>query len=134
MKNKAIKISIFCAAIALPLSLMVGNLVGLILKNNNPSNIDITADLAYLKPILISSYLTFGLMCLIAAISGILSLRGEHKNQAKLSLIMLFVILLSCLVAGVAQKQTQSVESNYSKSQIIDLYKQFNIKESKVFK
>jgi hypothetical protein len=57
------------ASIATPITLLVSGLVAWLYKSNNPDNVDITAGLAYLRPILISTFATFGVLMLLRCIS-----------------------------------------------------------------
>lgn len=63
-------ISVVLLALALPVTLAVSQIVAAILKGVDPDNVDITQGLAYLSQILITGWLTFGLI--MAAVAGLI--------------------------------------------------------------
>lgn len=128
MTIKHSKISIAAAALSVPAAFMAGNLTTLILKSNNPDNVDITAGLAYLRPILIVSFTTFGVLCLISLVFGIIGLRKDDKSLSKFSLILLVALLLVSLTAGLLQKQTDKIEKDYSQKQFNSLFQELQTK------
>ena len=112
--NKNGRRAIFCAALALPLSLLVSGTIAWYLKTNNPDNVDITAGLAYLRPILVSAFATFTIVMLVGLVSA---LRGrKHDASPELSYIALaLVIALTALslAAGVANKGASDAQDRY---------------------
>ncbi len=133
MNQKHAKISLAASALALPVALMAGNLTSLILKTNNPDNVDITANLAYLRPTLIVSFTIFGVLCVISLVFAIISMRKGDKSLSKFSLVVLVAVLLVSLAAGLLQKQTDAIERDYSKQRFDTLFQQLhkNLNEKK---
>ncbi len=128
MNTKHARISLAAAALTLPAALMAGNLTALILKSSNSDNVDITAGLAYLRPILVVSFTTFGLLCLISLIFGIIGLRKGDRSLSKFSLVLLVTILVVSLAAGLLQKQTDQLERDYSEKQFNGLVEDLQTK------
>lgn len=133
MNQKHAKISLAASALALPVAFTAGNLTSLILKANNPDNVDITAGLAYLRPTLIVSFTTFGILCAIGLIFAIIGMRKGDKSLSKFSLIVLVAVLLVSLSAALLQQRIDRVEKTYSKQQFNTLFQQLhkNLNEKK---
>jgi hypothetical protein len=129
MKHKYSTISFVCTALAVPMAMLVGLTTGLILKSSNPSNVDITAGLAYLTQGLVAGYATLAIFALSGVVFGVLGLKTEYRKIAKASLTTLALVILAAVGTGLVQKRTDTVEANYSKQQVQDLFKQFRLKK-----
>jgi uncharacterized membrane protein len=121
--NKDGKRAIICAALALPLSLVVSGTIAWYLKANNPDNVDITAGLAYLRPILVSAFVTFGVLMLVAFVSA---LRGRRRDASPelstLGLALIITLVLVSLVAGVASNRASKAEDRYRDQQTQEFF------------
>ena len=117
--NKFGKISIIAASTALPVALIVSGLVSWQLKSSNPDNVDITQGLAYLRPILVSSFIVFGVFIVLSLITGLLALkRDQDISLGKLGLVLAVTVLLLSTVAGVASnKASHSVDTYREKKE-----------------
>lgn len=115
--------SVISASIALPLSLLVSTTITWYLKARNPDNVDITAGLAYLRPILIAGFITF-ILCMAAAVW--FGLRGKRQDSspelALLGLTLVVVITLLSFASGVAQKGVSDAEDTYRSQQSKELF------------
>lgn len=117
MKNIKGLVSITSAALLIPVTQTVAHLVGFNLKNSNPDNVDVTAGLAYLRPILLITIATTIFMVLLSAISGILAIKkDEDKRFGKLGLTLLVLCFAMLIISNGVQNLEQDV--------ITDAYKQ----------
>lgn len=83
------------AALAVPVTLLMAQLVGVYYRSSNPDNVDITQGLAYLRPIMVAAWLTFGVMvALVVALISKMYKRDGNFAQAKLPLSLLVVIVI----------------------------------------
>ena len=93
--NKFGKVSLFTAGIMYPAAALVGGLVAWNLKSGNRDNVDITAGLAYLRPILVTGFVLFGVLFATSLVSGVLALKKDQdKSIGKLALILLATIVI----------------------------------------
>lgn len=89
------KSSLYAAAIVLSslviaLPIFVGRVVEAILDTVNPADIDTSADLAYLREILVSSFVVVGLLIVvIIVVLAILYRRAKTLDAIKLPLLIL---------------------------------------------
>lgn len=112
--NKFGKTSLVLASVALPLTLLVSGIISWHLKGTNPDNVDITAGLAYLKPILTATLVTFGVTWVSSFLLGIIGLKKDtSKEFAKLGLSILLVVTALSLVAGIANKNANDAVDVY---------------------
>ena len=114
-------IAVTLIALALPLTLLVSQLVTAYLKSNNPDNVDITQGLAYLRPILIAGWVTFGvIMASVAGLIVAMYRRDGNFIEAKLPLILsvLLVIILGGWMA--VNSYTDQVEEDYRQAHRTD--------------
>lgn len=128
MKEKFTKSAHVFIALALPIAFLAGTLTSLFLKTNNPDHIDITADLAYLRPALYAGYATLVIILLLGFIASLLNLNSDRKRYAKATLITMLIVILCVVGSALAQKRVEQVEKNYSKQHVQDLFKQFYLK------
>lgn len=105
------------AASFVPAGLAVGALVGGVLKLQNPDSVDVWNELAYLKPILLSSFAVVAVTILAALIYIVLIVKYEKRvsGSAKLPLtvLLLNLLLVSCIFFG--QSLTRTAEDNWAK-------------------
>lgn len=117
--NKFGKVSIITAGLVLPLTLFISGLLAWYLKTNNPDNVDITAALAYLRPVLLTAIGTFSLFWLISLGSGLLGLKKDNSDEySKIGLILLILITLISAGAGISVKKTSDAEASYQAGSI----------------
>lgn len=89
------KSSLYAAAIVLSslviaLPIFVGRVVEAILDTVNPADVDTTAELAYLREILVSSFVVVGLLIVvIIVVLAILYRRAKTLDAIKLPLLIL---------------------------------------------
>ncbi len=112
--NKFGKVSLFTAGIMYPTAALAGGLVAWNLKSGNPDNVDITAGLAYLRPILVTGFILFGVLFIVSLISGVLALRRDQdRSLGKLSLVLLATILVFSGAAAFANAKTDNAIDQY---------------------
>lgn len=112
--NKFGKVSIITAGLVLPVALLLSGVVAWQLKTTNPDAVDITAGLAYLRPILVTSFTTFGLIWLVSLVSGILGLKKDASpDYSKLGLLLLVLITITSVGAGITSKGVSDAEDAY---------------------
>ena len=112
--NKFGKISIVTAGLVLPISLLISGLVTWHLKSTNPDNVDITAGLAYLRPILVTGYTLFISIWLVSLVSAVLGLKKDATAEyARLGLILLVLVTITSLGAGISAKGAGDAEEAY---------------------
>lgn len=129
MKEKISKSGLIFISLAAPVGLLVGTLTALILKIHNPSNVDITAEIAYLRPSLYAGYGSLAVLLVLGCISSVISYKNGRKNLSKATFVTLAIVIFCVAGAAIAQQQVTKVEASYTKSQLQDLYKQFNFKK-----
>lgn len=127
MKEKFAKLSLVFVALAVPLALFIGTALGYALKAINPSNVDITADLAYLGTALTAGYGTLALFLLLGFIGALIGFKNGHQKTAKATLLTILLIIVCVVGAAVAQKMTTKVEQDYTKQQVKNLYNQLQL-------
>ena len=128
MKEKISKSAHIFVALAVPLAFLVGTLTSLVFKTTNPDHVDITADLAYLKPSLYAGYGTLLVLLSLGLIASLLSFKSGAQKYAKTTLITLLIIVVCVAGSALAQKRTDQVEATYSKQQVQSLFKQMFLK------
>lgn len=64
-----------CAALALPVTVLLGGAVAWFYKARNPDDVDITAGPACLRPILLTTFGTFLVMAILTIALAVLGLR-----------------------------------------------------------
>ncbi|MCA9308738.1 hypothetical protein KC973_00010 [Candidatus Saccharibacteria bacterium] len=112
--NKFGKISIIAAGLVLPASLVFGGLVTWYLKSNNPDGVDITAGLAYLRPILVTSFVTYGVIWIISLVAGLIGLRRDASDElSRIGLTLLVLISILSVVSAVSSSQVSRAEDTY---------------------
>ena len=112
--NKFGKTSIITAGLMLPSSLLLSGLVAWHLKSTNPDGVDITAGLAYLRPILVTGYAIFIAIWLVSLICGILGLKKDTSPEySRIGLILLVLITVTSLGAGIASRGVADAEDAY---------------------
>jgi fumarate reductase subunit C len=117
--NKFGKISLFTAGIMYPAAACIGGVVTWYLKTNNPDNVDITAGLAYLRPILVTSFAVFVVFFIISLITGVISIKKEPESfLGKFALVLLSVIIVLSAGAVVLNAKTDDAEKSYRKQQV----------------
>lgn len=117
MKNIKGIVSITAAALLIPTTQIVSHLVGFNLKNSNPNDVDVTAGLAYLRPILLSAIATVTIIALIGFVSGILAVKkDDDKRFGKLGLVLLVI----CFGMLIVSNGIQNLENDV----VTDAYKQ----------
>jgi len=117
MKKSYSTISTTLIALALPVAAVVGLLSNLIIKSNNPSNVDITAGLAYLQPTMIVAIGTFAVLAIAGIIFAFLARKQGEKTVFMQNVGILVSILVLCGVYTLVQRQIDTVEKNYADRQ-----------------
>lgn len=106
--------SIILASLALPLTVLISGTIAWVLKSTNPDNVDVTAGLAYLRPILLSALITFAITMLAAFMFAI---RGKRLDKSPelgtLGLLLVVVLTLLSIAAGIANKGAGDAEDAY---------------------
>lgn len=116
--NKYGKASVVLAGLALPTALLLSSLVAWYLKSTNPDNVDITAGLAYLRPILVTSFISYGLLWLVSLLSGILGLKRDTSDElSRLGLLLLILVTTVSLAGGITSRRIADAEDAYRASQ-----------------
>lgn len=93
--NKNGKIALILASIFPLIVLTLGNLQAKFLKSNNVDNVDITQGLAYLRPILIMSFLVLAIFIITTIFFSLRGMKNDEQPEfAKLGLIILIVNLV----------------------------------------
>lgn len=72
------------ATLPLPIAWISGLLVAGVLKSSNPDNVDVTQGLAYLRPILVTAFVLFGVVWLAALVVGLARRRAGETLPLKL--------------------------------------------------
>jgi ABC-type multidrug transport system fused ATPase/permease subunit len=122
LKQKSSIYSLVLIALALPAAYCAALVSELILKMNNPKNIDITADLAYLGNSLWVGFGVFFSLMFISIVLALFGLKSQHPKIARLSLIVIALISLLSIASFFTQKKIENTEAAYSKSKIQDLF------------
>ena len=112
--NKFGKVSLFTAGIMYPTAAFIGGLVAWNLKSSNPDNVDITAGLAYLRPILVTGITIFVILFLTSLVCGVVSLKKDtDRSLGKLALILLASIAIISTGAAIANAKTDDAITEY---------------------
>lgn len=78
--------------------LTFGRVLEWVLKGLNPSNVDVTADLAYLRPMLITTWVTFAVVVAAAAGANSAATRRYGREAAQPAWLLLAIqIVLAAL-------------------------------------
>lgn len=87
------------SSLVIPLPILVGRLVEAILDGANPAGVDTTQDLAYLREILVSSFVSAGvLVALVVVLLVLLYRRARTRDAIALPLLVLIVQLVAAAV------------------------------------
>lgn len=127
--NRFSKLSIISSSLALPLALLSGTVVAWYLKGNNPDHVDITAGLAYLRPILVTGFTFFivlGLLSLLFALIGLK--KQENRGLIRLALVLALAVIVTSSLTAALQTRISSIEDSYRERRVETLLK--NISES----
>jgi putative copper export protein len=112
--NKFGKVSIVTSSLVLPLTTLISGLVGAYLKSNNPNNVDITSNMAYLKQILGATLIVFVTLWVLSLLLALIGLKKDTDSAfSKLSLIILPLILIVSIAAGMATNAAGDAEDTY---------------------
>ena len=108
------KISLYATALALPVPVFVGAVLGYILKSANPDKVDITNGLAYLAPILVASFIVMALIWGVALIAGLLGLKSDADKQPARTSLALLAIVSALIIGYVAvNAMTEQLKKDY---------------------
>ena len=89
-KSSLYTASVVLSSLVIALPIFVGRVVEAILDGANPAGVDTTADLAYLREILVSSFVTVGvLIVVIIVVLAMLYRRAKTLDAIKLPLLIL---------------------------------------------
>lgn len=117
--NKFGKISIITAGLVLPVALLLSGVVAWHLKSTNPSDVDITAGLAYLRPILLTLFISFGIFWAVSLVTGLLGHKKDASSEySKIGLTLLVLVTIVSVGAGTAAKATSNAEDAYRSQNI----------------
>lgn len=104
MPEKLGRVAIYCSASILPLMVLIGQLVERVLKHYNPAHANVHHELAYLRPIMLSSIIT-GLGMLVLSILLMLLARNQNNNSsnykvaAVIILLQIITVIFAALIA-----------------------------------
>lgn len=116
--NKYGKVSVILAGLALPTALLLSSLIAWHLKSTNPDSVDITAGLAYLRPILLTSFSTYGVMWLVSLVSGLLGLKRDASDElSRVGLMLLILVTVVSLASGITSRKIADAEDAYRATQ-----------------
>lgn len=116
--NRFGKISVLLAGLALPTAILLSGLVGYYLKSNNPDGVDITAGLAYLRPILLTAFISYGFLWAVSLVSGVLGLKRDTSAElSRAGLLLLALVTIVSLAAGITNKNIADAEDAYRAAQ-----------------
>ena len=108
--------AITLTTLLIPLSMLFGNIVTALYKSTNPSDVDITNDLAYLRE---SLFAGFGAAFLIGAIIVWLIVlmyrRDKNFSEAKFPLVLLVSLCIVTFAALAVSGYTNAVEDQYTR-------------------
>lgn len=116
------KISLVATSLIFPVPFLIGTMLGYTLKYINPDKVDISNGLAYLEPILATSFIVLGVIWLIALVYGICAIKHDtNKELAHTSLALLAII--TGLMAGylIINTMTEQLKTNYNAKQLESL-------------
>lgn len=115
------KVSIISAGLVTPITLFTSGLVAWLYRSSNPDNIDITTDLAYLKPIVLTLLITFAALWLISLITGILAVKNDKDTTlGKLGLLLLALVTIFSFLGAVAQDKADEEVNAVRKAQQVE--------------
>lgn len=124
MRKSYGNLSFVVLALTVPVSMFVGAILEWWLKSRNPSNLDITAGLAYLRPLLVTSF-TVALALLIASL--VLALvgikRDEDDRTARAALFTLIAVVVISLASLFAKSRVSKTEDNYRNRHLNSFFK-----------
>ncbi len=91
-KSRLYNVATLLSSLLIPLPIFVGRIVEVVLDGINPAGVDTAADLAYLREILVSSFVTVGLVLVVAIVLlAILYRRAKTLDAIALPLLILAV-------------------------------------------
>lgn len=126
-KNQYGVISLATTALVLPLTVFIGTLVNLVLKTRNSQNINIASEGAYQQPVLATTAVLFIILTIASIVFAIIGLKKSSESAlSKVSLALITVIILLAIGGFFIQKQTNTVESDYRKTQLNEFLKKFS--------
>lgn len=107
-------VAVTLSALIIPFSMVVGATTAVILKSNNPDNVDITNGLAYLQPTLLIG-LSAGVVIGLIVIALIVRMyRRDHDfSNAKLPLMLLIATVVLFGTFALLNSYTGAVEDQY---------------------
>lgn len=110
IRNAAILLS----ALLIPLSMLISNVVTAFYKSTNPRDVDVSADLAYLRESLVAG---FGSALIIGAIIVWLIFRLYRRNgnflEARLPIILITCVSLTVFTALIVNGYINAIENQY---------------------
>lgn len=106
--------TISLVALILPITLLASGITTAYFKSTNPNDIDITQNLAYLRQSLFVAVVTFALIA-GASIFGIVKMYRRDRSfvEAKLPMVLLFVVFVLMGGAAIANAYTNKVQNQY---------------------
>lgn len=89
-KSRLYTVTTLLSSLLIPLPIFVGRIVEAVLDTVNPAGVDTTADLAYLREILVSSFATVGVVLVVVIVLlAILYRRAKTLDAIALPLLIL---------------------------------------------
>ena len=120
-------ISFALVTLAFPVSLFVGKILEWSFKARNPDGVDITAGLAYLRPLLLSSFSVFAVIAAAAVAYALLGIkRDSDSSTAKNALIILVVSVILFGGAAFADRKISQTEDRYREDHLNSFFKTLN--------
>lgn len=113
--NRNGKLSIVFASLVMPLTFLLSFAVSVHLKGTNPNQVDVTAGLAYLRPILITAIVSVIGCIVLSIIFAIRSINiDKDKSLGKFALILLAgLFILFVIDTKLINKNTDIIDDAY---------------------
>jgi hypothetical protein len=107
--SKHARLSVLFTSITMPLTLFVSNTLEFFVKLINPQKVDITSDIAYLRPLLIVGIVTFIILLLFSMIFSALTFFRRERSFGKFmflvnivnTLLLIFALAFQSLLSGI---------------------------------
>lgn len=124
--NKFGKASLIISSLVLPLTTLLSSTVEWYFKSNNPNNVDITSNLAYLKQVLCTALVAYAALWIIGLITALVGLKKDQDTKfSKLALLILPLVLIISILAGAATKAVSDSEDAYRDQKAQEFFEKF---------
>lgn len=124
--NKFGKISVVVASLTLPVTLLVSGFVAWQLKDSNPNNVDITANMSYLSEILGTTLVVFASLWVVSLVCALIGLKKDSvKDFSKLGIMILVLVTIVSIFAGMATNAAGDAEDAYKQRQAEEFFENY---------